>query len=108
MLPERVPIDYPIQTSPDAPTVEEQIRALIDREFLAETTYFSNLSDWLKQIALNKLCGRLVGHDRSGKSVAAQHWVDEISGRRGELLPIPLRIHLLTARLRAMPASSAT
>ncbi|WP_416673557.1 hypothetical protein [Egbenema bharatensis] len=95
MLPECVPIDYPIQTSPDSPTVEDQIRALIDREFLAETSYFSELSNWLKQISLDKLCGRIVGRDRSGKSIASQCWVDEISGRRGDLLPIPLRIHMI-------------
>ncbi|MBD2076818.1 ATP-binding protein [Phormidium sp. FACHB-592] len=95
MLSERVPLGYPIQTVPDSPTVEAQIRALIEREFLAETSYFSGLEDWLKQRNRDKLCGRIIGSDRSGKSVAAKHWVDEISGRRGDLLPIPLRIHII-------------
>lgn len=95
MLPERVPLDHPIETSPNSSTVEEQIRSLIDREFLAQTSYFLGLLDWLNQITLDKLCGRIIGFDRSGKSVASQHWVDEISGRRGDLLPVPLRIHMV-------------
>lgn len=95
MLPERILLEYPIEASPDSPTVEQQIRSLIDREFLAETNYFSKLEDWLKDITLDRMCGRIVGPERSGKSVASQHWVDEISGRRGDLLPLPLRIHMI-------------
>lgn len=95
MLPERVPLDYPIQTSPDSPTVTEQIRSLINRNFLAKTNYFLDFEAWLKDIALDQVCGRIIGLERSGKSITSQHWVNEISGRRENLLPIPLRIHMV-------------
>lgn len=93
MLPERVPLDYPIKTSPDSPTVTEQIRSLINRDFFTQTSYFSNLETWLKDMALDQICGLIIGPERSGKSVSSKHWVDAISGRRENLLPIPLRIH---------------
>lgn len=93
MLPERVPLDYPIQTSPDSPTVTEQIKSLINRDFFTQTSYFSKLETWLRDMALDQVCGRITGLERSGKSIASQHWVDVISGRRENLLPIPLRIH---------------
>lgn len=98
MLPERLPLDHPIQTFPGSPAIEEQIRSLINREFIAQTSYFLELKNWLEQITLDRLCGRIIGPDRSGKSRAAQHWVDVISGRRGDLLPVPLRIHIIECR----------
>jgi len=93
MLPERVPLDYPLQTSPNSPTVIEQIESLINRDFFTQTSYFSNLETWLKDMALDQVCGRIIGFERSGKSKASKYWVDAISGRRDNLLPIPLRIH---------------
>jgi hypothetical protein len=93
MLPERVTLDYSIQTAPNSPSVEEQIKALIYREFFTASSYLLGLLEWLKEQSLDRLCGRIIGNRRSGKTLATQYCVEQISGQKGALRPVPLRAY---------------
>ncbi|MBF2028319.1 MAG: ATP-binding protein [Oscillatoriales cyanobacterium C42_A2020_001] len=97
MLPEpeprRVPLNHSHQPAPNASKVRAQIKALINREFFAETSHLTELEQWLRARCEDRLCGRIIGPQRCGKTTIATECVDRISGQKGALRPIPLRAH---------------
>ncbi|MBD2093414.1 ATP-binding protein [Microcoleus sp. FACHB-1515] len=97
MLPEpepgRILLNPSHKPAPDASRVRAQIKALINREFFAETAHLTDLEQWLKKRCEDRLCGRIIGPQRCGKTTIANECVDRISGQKGALRPIPLRAH---------------
>jgi hypothetical protein len=93
LAPERLPLNHLPQPASDAVNVRAQIQALIRREFLAETNALLKLEEWLQERCDDRLCGRIIGSRRCGKTTASKVCVDRISGQKGGLRPIPLRAH---------------
>ena len=88
---ESVVLDYHTQIARDSPSVEEQIKALVNREFFTETNLVKELLDWLKGQRRDRLCGRVTGSRRVGKSEAARYCALQFSGQRGNMrLVIPM------------------
>lgn len=90
---ERISLDHLPHPERDAVNVQAQIKALINREFLAETKDLLKLENWLQERCADRLCGRIVGPRRCGKTIASKVCSDRISGQKGALRPIPLRTH---------------
>jgi hypothetical protein len=97
MLPEpqpgRILLNHSPKSAADAGNVTERIKALINREFFAETKQLMALEKWLRDRCADRLSGRIIGPRRCGKSTMAMECVDRISGQKGALRPIPLRTH---------------
>ena len=97
MLPEpqpgRILLNHSPKSAADASNVTERIKALINREFFAETKQLMALEKWLRDRCADRLSGRIIGPRRCGKSTMAMECVDRISGQKGALRPIPLRTH---------------
>jgi hypothetical protein len=97
MLPEpqsgRIPLNHSYKPASDAGNVVGRIRALVQREFFAETNQLMDLEKWLRDRCEDRLSGRIIGARRCGKSTIAMECVDNISGQKGALRPIPLRVH---------------
>lgn len=97
MLPElqpgRILLNHSHKPASNASKVRAQIEALINREFFAETSHLTELEQWLRERCEDRLCGRIIGPQRCGKTTIATECVDRISGQKGALRPIPLRAH---------------
>ena len=90
---ERIPLEHLPHPKQDKVNVQAQIKALINREFLTETNDLLKLEKWLQERCADRLCGRIIGARRCGKTTASQECSDRISGQKGNLRPIPLRSH---------------
>lgn len=95
MLPEpgRILLNPSYKPASDESKVRAQIKALINREFFAETAHVTHLEQWLRERCEDRLCGRIIGPKICGKTKIAIECVDRISGQKGALRPIPLRAH---------------
>lgn len=90
---ERIPLEHLPHSKRDAASVQAQIKALINREFFIETNDLLKLEKWLQNRCADRLCGRIIGTRRCGKTTASKECNDRISGQKGNLRPIPLRSH---------------